>query len=264
MFIVGSDRSMELTRIAAARVAGRKTSPSEDRNWLEVTKNMESRKASKAMKPNSTVSSTAAPESADGMVADSLALPHPSGRFNFAISVAVVHHFATTERRVAAVRELLETLKLAKLGTRGSSIESEGGAATEVEKEGSGQVLICVWALEQKGSRRGWDTGMAQDVLVPWALKGRSKAGPGRADETGDASSRGDGVHKESGASGSSRTQDRGMSYDNGKGSPTRTFQRYYHLYREGELEENVRAAGGVILASGYEADNWWVIARRG
>lgn len=40
-----------------------------------------------------------------------------------------------------------------------------------------------------------------------------------------------------------------------------KTFHRYYHLYRKGELEEEVVAAGGSVLNSGYERDNWWVIA---
>jgi tRNA (uracil-5-)-methyltransferase TRM9 len=77
-----------------------------------------------------------------------------------------------------------------------------------------------VWALEQKGSRRGWDEGDEQDVMVPWVLK-------------------------------------------SGKGSTEadKTFQRYYHLYKKGELEEDVQRAGGVVLESGYEKDNWWAIA---
>lgn len=44
---------------------------------------------------------------------------------------------------------------------------------------------------------------------------------------------------------------------------PAATYQRYYHLYREGELDDDVRAAGGVVLQSGYERDNWWVVCRR-
>ncbi|PHH75423.1 hypothetical protein CDD83_4405 [Cordyceps sp. RAO-2017] len=48
------------------------------------------------------------------------------------------------------------------------------------------------------------------------------------------------------------------------KGTPPATYQRYYHLYREGELEEDVGAAGGAVLESGYERDNWWVICTRG
>jgi tRNA (uracil-5-)-methyltransferase TRM9 len=28
-------------------------------------------------------------------------------------------------------------------------------------------------------------------------------------------------------------------------------------------LEDNVRDAGGVVVESGYEKDNWWAIAQR-
>ncbi|OQO00012.1 hypothetical protein B0A48_14215 [Cryoendolithus antarcticus] len=48
------------------------------------------------------------------------------------------------------------------------------------------------------------------------------------------------------------------------KGEGERTFQRYYHLYRKGELEADVISAGGEVVESGYEKDNWWVIANRG
>jgi tRNA (uracil-5-)-methyltransferase TRM9 len=142
------------------------------------------------------------------VVADSLSLPHQGkdshGRgFDFAISIAVVHHLSTQERRQEAIRSLLECLR-------------EGGKA-----------LIYVWALEQKGSRRGWDEGHEQDVMVPWVMKtGRQQIENGMVSEPEET-----------------------------------TFQRYYHLYRSGELEEDIQAAGGGILQSGYEKDNWWAIA---
>ncbi|VUC31731.1 unnamed protein product, partial [Clonostachys rosea] len=49
------------------------------------------------------------------------------------------------------------------------------------------------------------------------------------------------------------------------KGDPNEgtTYQRYYHLYREGELEEDVLAAGGAVLEAGYERDNWWVVCSK-
>lgn len=134
------------------------------------------------------------------VVADTLALPHQMARFDFAICVAVVHHLSTPERRREAVERILECLK-------------EGGRA-----------LVYVWALEQKGSRRGWDEGGEQDVMVPWVLK-KKKEGE--------------------------------------KGETETTFQRYYHLYRSGELEEDVRAIGGEVVESGYEKDNWWAICQR-
>ena len=42
-----------------------------------------------------------------------------------------------------------------------------------------------------------------------------------------------------------------------------RTYNRYYHLYQAGELERDVAAAGGSVIESGYEKDNWWAIAGR-
>ncbi|KAK9473569.1 putative trna (uracil-5-)-methyltransferase trm9 protein [Dipodascopsis tothii] len=124
----------------------------------------------------------------DVAVADILDLPHPPGRFDFAISVAVVHHLATPERRQAALAALVRLLRP------------------------DGQALVSVWALEQSSSRRGWGAGQPQDVMVPWVL------------QSGE-------VH-----------------------------HRYYHLYCEGELENDARAVGARIVGSGYERDNWWAI----
>ena len=91
-----------------------------------------------------------------------------------------------------------------------------------------GKALLYVWALEQKQSRRGWDESHAQDVMVPWVMK------------TGTCTGQAERVREQ-----------------------TRTFQRYYHLYRMGELERDIRQAGGVMLESGYEKDNWWAVAAR-
>lgn len=62
--------------------------------------------------------------------------------FDIVISIAVIHHFSTFERRVAAVRELLRL------------------CVPE-----TGRVLIYAWAKEQAKDR-----GAGVDVFVPWAL----------------------------------------------------------------------------------------------
>ena len=133
------------------------------------------------------------------LVADSLNLPHPLRFFDFAISIAVIHHLSTPQRRIQAVAAILELLR--------RPMGAETGA----------RALIYVWALEQKHSRRGWDEGDDQDVMVPWVMR----QGP----------------------------------------EPDKTFSRYYHLYRRGELEHDIIEAGGVILEAGYEKDNWWAVA---
>lgn len=126
----------------------------------------------------------------DVFCCDGLALPFTGRCLDFAICIAVIHHFATRERRIQSIIEILGHLR-------------RGGSA-----------LLYVWALEQKNSRRGWNEGMDQDVFVPW--------------------------------------QDNSV--------PPRVFQRFYHLYAKGELEEDVVKAGGMVTDSGYERDNWWCV----
>lgn len=88
-----------------------------------------------------------------------------------------------------------------------------------------GTALIYVWALEQKNSRRGWDAGMDQDVMVPWVLQKQGK-----------------------------------KKEPNEDNDSQEVKLRYYHLYREGELEADVKSAGGKVIESGYERDNWWAV----
>ena len=149
------------------------------------------------------------------IVADNLALPHPSSFFDFAISIAVVHHLSTHARRVSSIAAILETLR--------PDCRTEEDCNPAGNNDG-GKCLIYVWALEQKSSRRGWDEGDEQDVMVPWVMK--QKTSEGGNDET-------------------------------------KTFHRYYHLYRRDELEQDIAEAGGTVVESGFEKDNWWAIAIR-
>lgn len=137
------------------------------------------------------------------MVADALHLPYPDSCFDFVTSIAVIHHLSTTERRVQAIEALLRSVKPSVQGVAG------------------GKILIFVWALEQGTSRRGWDIGDEQDVMVPWVMKGKS------SDEE------------------------------------DKTYHRFYHLYHASELERDITSAGGSVVDSGYEKDNWWAIAVR-
>lgn len=139
------------------------------------------------------------------IVADILNLPHPDAFFDFALSIAVIHHLSAPDRRIQAVREILRTLRPASTTAPG------------------GKVLLYVWALEQKTSRRGWDKGDQKDVMVPWVMK----QNPSQGDS----------------------------------GEQPKVFHRYYHLFEEMELERDIKAAGGLVLESGYDRDNWWAIA---
>jgi len=89
--------------------------------------------------------------------------------------------------------------------------------------------------------------------MVPWVMKGKVVKKPkGRRGRKGGDQGAGE--------------EGEGKKEDGEEQKPQeadRTFHRYYHLYRQGELEENVRAAGGVVVEAGYEKDNWWAIAER-
>ncbi|KAG5898635.1 hypothetical protein JTB14_021009 [Gonioctena quinquepunctata] len=73
------------------------------------------------------------------IVLDNLALPFRDESLDAVVSIAVVHHLATTERRICALRELARVLRI------------------------GGRIIISVWAMEQ--SHRKFES---QDVLVPW------------------------------------------------------------------------------------------------
>src|SRR2546430_2401970 len=93
------------------------------------------------------------------VIADALTLPHPHNRFDFAISIAVVHHLSTSSRRVMSIKAILDTLKCASLH------ESQAKASDDTPADAiliGGRALIYVWALEQGGSRRGWNEGCEQ------------------------------------------------------------------------------------------------------
>ncbi|XP_015119699.1 uncharacterized protein LOC107042947 [Diachasma alloeum] len=73
------------------------------------------------------------------LICDNLSLPFRDESFDAVLSIAVVHHFATTERRVNALKELARVLRI------------------------GGKLVISVWAMEQR--HRKFES---QDVLVPW------------------------------------------------------------------------------------------------
>ena len=76
------------------------------------------------------------------ITADTLQIPYRSNIFDYVISIAVIHHLSTTEKRIDSIKELIR-----------------------ITKE-SGLIYILVWAFEQEAdSKRKFIT---QDELVPW------------------------------------------------------------------------------------------------
>lgn len=180
------------------------------------------------------------------VVADGMRLPHRDGSFDFAISIAVVHHWASRERRIAAIAHILSKLRA------------------------GGEALIYCWALEQGSSRRGYHEGMQQDVLVPWVLQDKTKKSPlqtgqEKPDLTGvPAQERARYIaqwRKEVEAKRAAEREE--ATRRQLEEEKKNTKYRFYHLYREGELEEDCTSAGGTVVSQGYEKDNWYVVVRK-
>ena len=124
-----------------------------------------------------------------------------------------------------------------------------------------GRALMFVWALEQNNSRRGGGEEDAQDVMVPWVKipsQPKNQKGSSRPRKGG----RGQKYECDAGVEEVNELE-RDKVEKGDKTEESRTFHRYYHLYRKGELEEDVLAAGGKVVFAGYEKDNWWVLAAR-
>ena len=76
------------------------------------------------------------------ITADTLQIPYRSNTFDYVISIAVIHHLSTPEKRLDSIKELIR-----------------------ITKE-SGLIYILVWAFEQEpDSKRKFNT---QDELVSW------------------------------------------------------------------------------------------------
>ncbi|KAM6946007.1 tRNA (carboxymethyluridine(34)-5-O)-methyltransferase alkbh8 [Aplochiton taeniatus] len=204
-------------------------------------------------------------------VSDALSVPLRSAMCDACISIAVIHHFSTQERREAAVTELVRLLR-------------PGGRA-----------LIYVWALEQEYNKQiskylkeynketsgnhkhtsnsPDDTQIpsgkespaklsvhtnrtafnSQDLLVPWHLKG---GGGEKGGLSGDV---------KKGKQGS-RNQFESSDLHTHTSVPSLTpvFHRYYHVFRQGELEELCGRVRGVLVQTSYhDQGNWCVILEK-
>ena len=78
----------------------------------------------------------------DTQIANNLALPYRSNSIDHLLSIAVIHHLSTEERRLSAVQEMLRVLRP------------------------GGTLLIQVWAKEQPKKSR--NTFTTSDNLVSW------------------------------------------------------------------------------------------------
>ncbi|XP_077070995.1 tRNA (carboxymethyluridine(34)-5-O)-methyltransferase ALKBH8 isoform X2 [Siphateles boraxobius] len=204
----------------------------------------------------------------EGFVSDALSVPLRSGSCDACISIAVIHHFSTQERRQAAVRELIRLLKVGgraliyvwameqeynnqkskylKERTIGTSMENGEEIKTEENKSNQPEEHDRKLSSDMKCTEAGFGNVtqprihvhtnrtafLSQDLLVPWHLKGN--------------------VDKNKGAAISSTD----VPVDSTTQRPI--FHRYYHVFQQGELEEMCFGVAGVkVLRSYHDQGNW-------
>ena len=159
---------------------------------------------------------------------DAVSVPFVSNKFDAAICIAVLHHLASVERRLAVISEIVRILR-------------PGGKA-----------LIQAWALEQEAtSKRQFK---AQDVLVPWSLQQQFVRG-GAGGRGGKGQERANKNKKELNEVNHDGEQ---------KSKSTVVFQRFCHVYKEGELEALINKIPSCrVVESGYDKSNWFIMIEK-
>ncbi|KAG8523386.1 Alkylated DNA repair protein alkB-8 [Galemys pyrenaicus] len=212
-------------------------------------------------------------------VCDALAVPVRSGSCDACISIAVIHHFATTERRVAALQELVRLLR-------------PGGKA-----------LIYVWAMEQEYNKK--KSKYLKENKLSQGKKKENKNDTSvqelLVEQTPDVGKQNSACSapmndfQEEGCNSKKLPNSRLPIHINrtsfhsqdllvpwhfkenaGKEKPVEpsgplishepgpVFHRYYHVFSEGELEVACQTLSNVsILQSFYDQGNWCVILQK-
>ena len=130
------------------------------------------------------------------LVSNCLNVPLPDNSMDYIMSIAVIHHLSTPERRLQSLMEMNRLLK-------------PGGKA-----------LVYVWAFEQSK----FNNELKQDVMVKWPLQKKYN----QEDKQDDI------------------------------------LYRYYHLFRENELENMIHKIDGFnIIENGEQRYNWYCIIQK-
>ncbi|CBZ26116.1 conserved hypothetical protein [Leishmania mexicana MHOM/GT/2001/U1103] len=138
-YVVGLDYSEELLRSTQRQLVDPNMHQGQRRRRLSGK-----RAKSEAEAVATPVSAEELPRT-DTVRSDALRCPLRSGIFDAAISIAVIHHYASRERRRLAVRELLRLVR-----------------------PHGGRVLIYVWAREQRGQKKCLVDPETGDGFVRW------------------------------------------------------------------------------------------------
>ena len=163
-------------------------------------------------------------------VADCMHVPLKSHSCDAAICIAVMHHLSSRPRRIRCLSELARVVKV------------------------GGCINVQAWALKQEGDSRRKFAGT--DVFVPFNAQPRYLEQNSQDTTQNRQTTKGKAV-----AEMYADEYDGLAEYDERKGLVV--FQRYCHMYREGELEELVSYVDSLeLIESGFESGNYFIIAK--
>jgi len=101
----------------------------------------------------------------------------------------------------------------------------------------SGQMLIYVWSFEY-GGRQDKTLNESQEAYISWNMPTRFKTSVG------------------------DDYKDKGVLLR--KAQKEIQYVRYYHLFKQGELENLMRRVPGLkVIEQGFDHENWWAISRK-
>lgn len=171
---------------------------------------------------------------------DCLAVPIRTGSVDGIISIAVIHHLASKERRLKAISEMVRILRpsgraLIYVWAKNQALKTKSSYLRQNKKNNRDHTEPDTTpTIESKPSMNGLPVHtnrtqfVHQDILVPWKLK-KSDDAPSDKSDTGEPAAS--------------------------------TFLRYYHVFEENELESLCTEIDGItIRKSYYDQGNWCVI----
>ncbi|XP_005999468.1 alkylated DNA repair protein alkB homolog 8 isoform X2 [Latimeria chalumnae] len=209
-------------------------------------------------------------------VCNALSVPIRSGVCDACISIAVIHHFSTEERRLAAVAELtrllrpggkaliyvwameqeynkqkskylkenkgckevVEDVSAAMVEEKSSDNHSTSQSLNQAADRSKGTAFVAPkYSDSQLSIHTNRTSFSSQDLLVPWHLKGGTKK---------------------------NHDPDKPPTAPSSSSEALSVFHRYYHVFCEEELEATcVKLSNIIIKHSYYDQGNWCVILEK-